>query len=155
MEEGGLTGSSAADSQLAAAMSQSRFQSAAFSSSPQTATKPLWIKTRKKRSNSREENVKNTRKKKKKTQKNPKNRGTFPQSSDGVAQRKLSADRHLPPRQRGRQKTGRLRGSAGPDKFDSTPVFQTALPTANTASTEEATRSASRRHAARLSATVV
>lgn len=40
-------GSSAADSQLAAAMSQLRFQSAAFSSSLQTATKPLWIKTTK------------------------------------------------------------------------------------------------------------
>lgn len=38
-------GSSAADSQLAAAMSQLRFQSAAFSSSLQTATQPLWIKT--------------------------------------------------------------------------------------------------------------
>lgn len=44
-EEGGLPGSSAADSQLAAAMSQLRFQSAAFSSSLQTATQPLWIKT--------------------------------------------------------------------------------------------------------------
>lgn len=67
-EERGLTGSSAADSQLAAAMSQLRFQSAAFSSSLQTATKPLWIKTTKKKRLKRE----------KKKVKTPEKKGTFP-----------------------------------------------------------------------------
>jgi len=40
-EEKGLMGSSAADSQLATARSQLRFQSAAFSSRPQTATQTI------------------------------------------------------------------------------------------------------------------
>ena len=40
-EERSLTGSCAADSQLAAARSQLRFQSAAFSSSLQTATQTI------------------------------------------------------------------------------------------------------------------
>lgn len=44
-EEKGLMGSAAADSQLATARSQLRFQSAAFSSSLQTATQTIWIKT--------------------------------------------------------------------------------------------------------------
>lgn len=41
-EERGLMGSSAADSQLATARSQLRFQSAAFSSSLQTATQTIF-----------------------------------------------------------------------------------------------------------------
>lgn len=65
MEERGLMGSSAADSQLAAAMSQLRFQSAAFSSSLQTATKPLWIKTRKKETTEEVEKCEKHKKKKK------------------------------------------------------------------------------------------
>lgn len=40
-------GSSAADSQLATARSQLRFQSAAFSSSLQTATQTIWDQNKK------------------------------------------------------------------------------------------------------------
>lgn len=64
VEERGLMGSSAADSQLAAAMSQLRFQSAAFSSSLQTATKPLWIKTTKKETTEEVEKCEKHKKKK-------------------------------------------------------------------------------------------
>lgn len=47
-EERGLMGSSAADSQLATARSQLRFQSAAFSSSLQTATQTILDQNNKK-----------------------------------------------------------------------------------------------------------
>lgn len=113
-------GSSAADSQLATARSQLRFQSAAFSSSLQTATQT---------------NNKTTEEKKINFKKHTRKRGHF-QSSDGIAQRKLSLERpYFVPQWCGLKKRGVIMGSGGPENINSTIVFQTALPTANTPST--------------------
>lgn len=117
-------GSSAADSQLATARSQLRFQSAAFSSSLQTATQTIL-----------DQNNKTTEEKTK--TKNTRKRGHF-QSSDGVAQRKLSLEQpYFVPRWRGlKTKAGVYYGvQQARMTSNSTIVFQTALPTANTAST--------------------
>lgn len=119
-------GSSAEDSQLATARSQLRFQSAAFSSSLQTATQTILDQN----------NI--TKKKKGEEKKNMKKhtRGNFFESSDGIAQRKLSLEQpYFVPQRCGLNKRGLFWGSAGPDSFNSKIVFQTALPTANTAST--------------------
>lgn len=76
-------GSSAADSQLATARSQLRIQSAAFSSRLQTATQTTL-----------DQNNKTGEKKKTKTQKhkNTRKKKLHFQSSDGIAQRKLSLE---------------------------------------------------------------
>lgn len=93
VEEGGLPGSSAADSQLAAAMSQLRFQSAAFSSSLQTATQPLWIKT----TTNKQRNKQNKNVEKHERKEDFSFFLSFFQSSDGIAQRSLSVERPLSP----------------------------------------------------------
>lgn len=83
-----MTGSSAADSQLATARSQLRFQSAAFSSSLQTA-KQTTLDQNKKTTGEKKNNIKkqtnNQHTRKKKTKRH------F-QRFDGIAQRKLSLE---------------------------------------------------------------
>ena len=127
----GLTGSSAADSQLATARSQLRFQSAAFSSSLQTAShhKPFGIKTK-----IREQNKKKKEKRKKEIKENMKTKrekkmDNF-ESSVGMAHRKLSLERpYSVPLWCSLKKT---RGSRR-EHWRHRIVPQTALPTANTA----------------------
>lgn len=112
-------GSSAADSQLAAAMSQLRFQSAAFSSSLQTATKPTL-----------DQNNKNNWRWKK-YRKIHKKRRVISVFFWWHCSEETVTGATFVPQQCGSKKTkkGRLWGSAGPDKFNSTIAFQTALPT--------------------------
>lgn len=121
-EEKGLMGSSAADSQLATARSQLRFQSAAFSSRLQTATQTILDKNNKTSGGKR------------------KNKKGHFQSSDGIALKESVTGATLLCSpvvwlKKKKEGGGLSWGSAGPDNFNSTIVFQTALPTANTAPT--------------------
>lgn len=85
-----MTGSSAADSQLATARSQLRFQSAAFSSSLQTA-KQTTLDQNKKTTGEKKNIKKQKTNKKNNIREKKKKKGHF-QRFDGIAQRKLSLE---------------------------------------------------------------